>query len=153
MEPSDLLTWPVVPPEQRPKRLFHAGIVDKKADEYLISVGWLPIDVRLLPNETDDEKRYALKAWLEGIRFGTIELDPRLSKWLELESKVYEIHKGVPEKKNDAESNTGDSNSSTFMLDFGKSRPFSTSWDEKLSLTQRKRGRKAKAAELPDEDE
>jgi hypothetical protein len=156
MEPTDLLQWPVVPPEQRPKKLFHAGLVDKKADEYLIGAGWLPIDVRLLPNETDEHRRYALKAWLEGIRFGTIELDPRLAKWLELESKVYEIHKGVPEKPKDDPSNRSDSQSTTFLLSFGTDRPYSTSWDEKLAKTKRKGGRKSKADKEmspPDEDE
>jgi len=141
-------SWPEVPNEQRQKKLFHCGLIGEKAAFGLRIKGWDPIDVRLLPNETDEHRRLALKAWLEGIRLGTIELDPRLAKWLELESKVYEIHKGVAEKPlNEDTLQDAGSTSTNFVLDFGKDRPYTTTADEKLTASKRKRGRSHKEFE------
>jgi len=115
--------------------------VDAKADAVLIAKGWMPIDVRLLPNVTDDDRRLSLKAWLEGIRHGTIELDPRLSKWLELEAKVYEIHKGVADKPSH---NVDDSGKSVdYMLNFGSASPWTSTLEIKAKSTKKKRGRHA----------
>ena len=80
-------TWPDVPEKQRPKRLPHAGAIDKDAVEILRTKGWEPIDVRLLPNASDAERGSALKATLEGIRFGTIACEASMQKFLDLEAR------------------------------------------------------------------
>lgn len=147
MKREDLLSWPEVPVSDRPKPLFHIGLVDEKVGLFLINAGWKPTDVRLMPSNTDDDRRASLKAMLEGIRFGTIEMDPKISKWLELETKVYEIHKGVP-TKNDSDTPQSDVQSSDFVLSFGRQSPWSTTTADKDLLTRRKKPH-AKKKDLP----
>lgn len=139
---AEFATWPEVPAEQRQKVLYHRGMISEKAAFGLTIKGWKPVDVRLLPNATDDDRRLALKAWLEGLRFGTIELDPKLAKWLELEAKVYEIHKGVGEKPVEAAESSVQS--TDYVLSFGTERSYTTTADEKLTLAKRKRGKRPK---------
>lgn len=129
-----------MPKEQRPKKLYHAGGIEESTLSSLIERGWDPIDVRLLPNETDEDRRLALKARLEGIRYGTIDMDPKLSKWMELEAKVYEIHKGVADRPKDQETDEQVRASLDYVLDFGASRQFATTLDEfEKAKTKKKR--------------
>ena len=79
--------WPAVPEDQRPKRLPHSTVLRLEDQELLAAKGWRPMDVRLLPNNNDAERGEALKAWLEGIRMGTIEADAKLLRFLDLEAR------------------------------------------------------------------
>lgn len=81
-------SWPVVPAEQRPKRLPHIGAITESDSAMLQAKGWEPIDVRLMPNATDAERGMSLKATLEGIRLGTIEAEPKIQKFLDLEARA-----------------------------------------------------------------
>lgn len=81
-------TWPDVPDNLRPKRLPHNGLVDKVAGELLRGKGWDPIDVRLMSANSDAERGMCLKAFLEGVRLGTIEMDFKLQKFLDLEARL-----------------------------------------------------------------
>jgi hypothetical protein len=150
-DPTDLLHWPEVPPDQRPKKLFHSGLIKPDIDKVLREKGWDPVDVRLISNITDDDRRAALKAWLEGIRFGTIEVDPRNAKWMELETKVYEIHKGVAtkiDKDEDSDKTVDD------VLSFGNSKQFSTPDDIKKKRSKKIKGRRTEEARnAPDQEE
>lgn len=70
---------------KKKRKIYHAGCVDLSNAAEL---GWEPIDVRLMPNETDDQRRDAVRATLEGIRFGTISADNKQLRALELEARV-----------------------------------------------------------------
>jgi hypothetical protein len=88
MSSIDFLSWPAVPEKQRPKRLYHAG-VEPQEFEALISAGWAPEDVRLMASETDEEKASAIKAWLEGVRLGSIEPGKGIMRFVELEARIF----------------------------------------------------------------
>jgi len=85
----DFSQWPVVPQEQRPKKLFYLGALDEEQALALTAAGWQPVDVRLLPQTTDDEQIAAIKAWLQGVRLGSIEAKASQVRFCELEGKVY----------------------------------------------------------------
>jgi len=87
-EKSRWADWPNVPLEQRPKRLPHSCVLSEDDLELLASKGWQPLDVRLIPNGNDAERGEALKAWLEGIRLGTINADKDLLRFLDLEARA-----------------------------------------------------------------
>jgi hypothetical protein len=145
------LDWPEVPPAMRPKKLPHHGL-DKATIDALKNLGWDPQDVRLLPNITDGDRAEALKAWLEGIRYGTIIMDPKAAKWLELESRVYGLHagKGVTGTKSsslDGSLSDSDDNYVDIMLQFGNDKPWTTTADQKAENTKRKPGRTPKKYE------
>ncbi len=89
MATLDFSNWPVVPQEQRPKKLYYLGQLDGDQGAALIAAGWDPIDVRLLPQTTDDEQVAAIKAWLQGLRLGSIESKAGQVKFAELEGKLY----------------------------------------------------------------
>lgn len=137
--------WPEVPENQRPKRLPHRGL-DYNTITHLKSRGWDPQDVRLMPNVTDGDRAEALKAWLEGIRYGTIEADPKAAKWIELESRVYGLHagKGVSGGKSGAAQNVGSASDDNYidtMLQFGNDKPWTSTADQKVEATKRKPGK------------
>lgn len=54
----------------------------------LPTLGWEPVDVRLMANKTDEDRRNTVRATLEGVRMGTIEPDVKRLKFLELEAKI-----------------------------------------------------------------
>lgn len=81
-------SWPDVPVESRPKRLPHAGGISSEEIELLASKGWAPLDVRLMPADSDAQRGSCLKAWLEGIRLGTIEADGKIQRFLDLEARA-----------------------------------------------------------------
>lgn len=78
-----------MPGEDRPKRLYINVPLSPDDMTYLISRGWDPTDVRVLPNKTDAQKADTLKAWLEGVRQGSIIVDKDIIKLIELEAKAY----------------------------------------------------------------
>ena len=85
---TDWAAWPEAAADQRPKRLPHTGAIGKDAVEILRAKGWDPIDVRVMPNASDAERGTALKATLEGIRLGTIDVDHKMHKFLLLEAQA-----------------------------------------------------------------
>lgn len=93
--------WPNVPETQKDKRLPHVGEIDESGAAVLSSKGWNPIDVRIMPSANDHDKAEQVKAWLEGVRLGVIEPDPKILKFVELEARTYGLlnSKGPSEKK------------------------------------------------------
>lgn len=76
-----------VPEEKKPLYLYHCAYAPQIVQEAQ-SQGWTVVDVRLMPNKTDDDRRECVKAWLEGMRVGTIEVDIKRLKAIELEAKI-----------------------------------------------------------------
>lgn len=148
-EDSEFLHWPEVPEEQRPKKVYHRGLIKPEWAAILHNKGWDPIDVRLLPNATDTDRAEALKAWLEGIRYGTIEADPKQAKWLELEARVYGLHagKGIPNASGDKKGFIYSDGAIDVALDFGKGSSWSSSAEEKATATKKRAGRRFKDSE------
>ena len=83
-----------------------------------------------------------MKAFLEGVRLGTIEPDSGLLRFLELEAKVYGLTTGknVSGGKSGAAESFEDSSVADILKGFGKSKPFSAKAEEKAKQTKRKRG-------------
>lgn len=99
--------WPDVPPDQRPKRLPHAGAIGKSDQDILKEKGWDPVDIRLLPNTTDVQRGEALKACLEGIRLGTIAPDKSVTKFLELEARALGLTTNRPPQEDKPKDSIG----------------------------------------------
>lgn len=96
--------WPVVPEEQRKKKLFHNRKIGEEDLASLREKGWDPSDVRLLPNGNDGEKAESLKAYLEGLRWGSIINDQAIARYVEIEARVLGLTSGKgPEKTNKRE--------------------------------------------------
>lgn len=108
------------------RKLYHCGLIDPAAGKDLEAKGWEIVDVRLLPHDSDAECRQAVKAYLEGVRFGTIEIGNLTDlKALELEAKIYQLTSGREpsvEKQDDLKDASIDE-----LLDFGRGR-----WDSTL---------------------
>lgn len=155
LDPTEFQHWPEVPKEQRPKRLYHRGII-AGWEPHLTSLGWNVIDVRLLPNATDQDRADSLKCYLEGVRMGTIEAPKELAKWLELEARVYGLHAGkamgTGVSRKTLEYEGEDAESVDFVLDFGKNRPWSTTLDQKAAATRRRTGPRIKKV-VPEQEE
>lgn len=80
--------WPEVPHAQRPKALYHSLLLPQEAINLLKSKGWDPTDVRLMPSDSDSERRLRVRAYLEGLINGTIEVtSPKMYDFIELEAK------------------------------------------------------------------
>ena len=135
---------PEVPQNQRPKRLPHTGITVHLSVKAKNS-GWKPVDIRLMPNETDGDRAEAVKAYLEGIRLGTIDPDPKILKFLELEARIYGLSSG----KSVAAVKPVELDGSDLakVLDFGKTRPWSTKTSEKPQKVGRRSQRNRPAQE------
>lgn len=78
-----------MPKESRPKSLYVNQPLGPEDQAGLIDKGWQTIDVRVLPNKSDNDKATTLKAWLEGVRQGSIILDKDIIKLIELEARTY----------------------------------------------------------------
>ncbi len=111
--------WPTVPDDLRFKILPHAGLVTNEDRKALTSKGWEIQDVRVLPSRSDAERAEALKQWLEGIRLGSIEPNVQVSKFIELEARIYGLSTGKgPSDTPPPEDAMRDME---YMLDFGRS--------------------------------
>lgn len=96
----DPTTWPEVPNDARPKTLYVNLVLDETAKQGLNDKGWIVSDVRLMPSTTDAQRLDVVKAYLEGIRMGSIDTSRDLKEFLDLELYVLGI-KGKVQKAND----------------------------------------------------
>lgn len=80
--------WPSVPTEMRPKPLYVNVVLQGNDAELLKSRGWSVQDVRLMAADSDADRASVVKAVLEGVRQGSIQMSPQALKFLELESRV-----------------------------------------------------------------
>ena len=93
-EPLDPAEWPEVPPDQRPRPLFHDGGIVEAAMPIWVNKGWSPLDVRLMPGKNDNQRREAVKAWLEGIRVGAIDVQVKRLRSIEMEARTLGLMSG-----------------------------------------------------------
>jgi len=81
--------WPGAPEDERPKALYVSDVLPEKVSSWLEEQqGWLIVDVRTMPNKTDGDRADAVKAFLEGVRVGSIEPGKEQLRYIELESKI-----------------------------------------------------------------
>lgn len=85
----DLLTFPDVPLEQRPQKIYIDYMLPSETTEKLNARGWEIIDVRVLPNATDGDRAEAVKVHLQGVRQRTILPPEGTIRHLELEARIY----------------------------------------------------------------
>ena len=114
---------PEVPKDQRPKRCPHYGVDELTAD-FWREMGWEPVDVRLMPNLTDGDRAESVKAYLEGVRLGTIQSDAALLKFIELEARVYGLTSGKAVSTKTRKANVSDEAIDS-ILSFGKTQKWS----------------------------
>lgn len=74
--------------------VFHMTNLTPEQIEELEDKGWVPVDVRLMPDDTDDDKRAQIKATLSGIRHGSIEFNSTQMRMLSEEMKIFKLNKG-----------------------------------------------------------
>lgn len=86
---SDWADWPQVPEEDRPKSLYVNTLIRGPQRREIEQKGWKLVDVRLMPNETDADRAESIKAWLEGVRIGSIQADSAVIKLIELTARAY----------------------------------------------------------------
>ena len=81
--------WPGAPKDERPKALYVSEVLPAKVSAWLESKqGWVIVDVRTMPNKSDGDRAEAVKAFLEGVRVGSIEPGKEQLRYIELESKI-----------------------------------------------------------------
>ena len=99
----DIDTLPEVPEAERPRDLpVNVGI---RAEDRAIlrDLGWVPVDVRLLPSETVGQRVKAIFTTLEGARLGTITLSQSQLRALELEMKAVGLGDNKPVKEDEVQ--------------------------------------------------
>jgi len=138
IESFDFADWPETP---QSKRIYHNGLIDNKNAALLAKKNWIVVDVRLLPSASDSERADALKAWLEGIRFGTIEIDKDQLQSFQLEAKIYGLinqrnSTSTGEKLDKATKQTLDS-----LFDFGRGKDHLASAADKTKAQNKRRTR------------
>lgn len=84
----DVESWPPVPSADRPKPLYVNETLAPEAEATLTQRGWQIVDVRLLPDHSDQERAAAIQATLTGLRVGSIPNRAGLKEYLELEGKT-----------------------------------------------------------------
>ena len=95
----DFNNWPAL---EKPKEVYHMGLITPEAAESLSEKNWRVVDVRTL-----DSGPEAVRAYFEGVRVGTIEHDRSKDKVLELEARSHGLVTGKaiePKKRNKEES-------------------------------------------------
>lgn len=96
---SNLKAWPKAPEAGKALYVDDDLPADLQAD--LAGLGWQLIDVRLMPNDSDGARADAWKAYMEGVRVGSITPDKTKLKFLELEGRALGLlgTKGAPKDK------------------------------------------------------
>ena len=113
--------WPPAPEEERPKALYVNEGLPKVVTDWLRSDrGWKVVDVRVMPNRSDGDRAESVKAYLEGVRCGSIEASKDLLRYIELEARIC----GLLSNKQRADDMVPTVKEATLdkMLDFGKKR-------------------------------
>jgi hypothetical protein len=113
----DWQSFPDVPEILRPKALFHASTIKQEDIKELQSKGWLPTDVRLLPDKEMEQRVQAVLAWLSGVRMGSIIPMQGQAKIIELEMRACGLHVGKAAQSTKKEIASDDLEA---ILDFGK---------------------------------
>ena len=115
--------WPHV----QAKELYHVGDLEIHELGYLEKRGWIVIDIRVLPNESDGDRATCLKNHLEGIRMGTIMPVKEGLRHLELEAKIYGL---ISTKIRPDEVKKAEYTDKTIddILSIGKDKEFSVQW-------------------------
>ena len=142
-EVSRLLDWPELSKEDRPRTLFVDSWVPSSVASKLFEKGWLCTDVRGMLNKTDGDKAECVKAYLEGVRVGTIKSDNSRLRHMELEAKIYGLV-GTKEAAIAQEDSSIPEADLDSLLNFG-----SMEWLESISPPKpepKKRGRPRKKA-------
>jgi hypothetical protein len=81
--------WPSAPEEERPKALYvNEGLPEVVTDWLREERGWKVVDVRVMPNRSDGDRAESVKAFLEGVRCGSIEASKDLLRYIELEARI-----------------------------------------------------------------
>jgi hypothetical protein len=111
--------------------------MDGRALAALERKGWLPVDVRLIGEDSDGDRAEAVKAYLEGVRMGSIAPDSALLRFLELEAKVYGLTSGKASAAKSGAIEGTESKTLTELLNFGKTRTFAAQAGEKPKSTKR----------------
>ena len=109
----DFTAWPKTP---KRRIVYHCGIDDEDL-AHLTGLGWDPVDVRLLPNDEDHQRGEAVKAWLEGVRLGSIDPRGQIAKYVELEARIYGL---TLNKQVDRDKDKVDARDVDQLLDFKK---------------------------------
>lgn len=82
-------SWPVAPEDERPKSLYIAEVLPDVVVRWLREQrGWRVVDVRAMPNRSDADRAEGVKAYLEGVRVGSIEPVKELLRYVELEARI-----------------------------------------------------------------
>ena len=82
-------SWPLAPEDDRPKALYVAESLPAIVSHWLADErGWRVVDVRALPNRSDGDRAEGVKAYLEGVRVGSIEPVKELLRYVELEARI-----------------------------------------------------------------
>jgi len=113
--------WPPAPEEERPKALYvNEGLPRVVTDWLRDDRGWRVVDVRALPNRSDGDRAESVKAYLEGVRVGSIEASKDLLRYIELEARIC----GLLSNKQRADDMvpTVEGDTLEHILDFGKGR-------------------------------
>ena len=113
--------WPEAPAEERPKALYVYETLPEIVSAWLKSKqGWDVLDVRVMPNQSDADRAEGVKAFLEGVRVGSIEPGKEQLRYLELEARIC----GLLSNRSRADDMTPVVKETTLdkMLDFGKKR-------------------------------
>ena len=114
-------TWPIAPEDERPKALYVCENLPEVVTDWLTDTrGWRIVDVRVLPNKSDADRAEGVKAYLEGVRVGSIEPGKEQLRYLELEARIC----GLLSNRSRADDMTPVVKETTLdkMLDFGKKR-------------------------------
>lgn len=111
--------WPYLP-DGVSKIIYVDKALEWSINNNLIKKGYMIVDVRLMPNESADNKKEVIQACLLGIIDGTIVADDEKRKYLELLAKTEGllVSKSISGKFN----LTYDSETLHELLNFGDSR-------------------------------
>ena len=86
-----------------------------------------------MPNKSDGDKAECVKAYLEGVRLGTIKADNARLRHMELEAKIYGLV-GTKEAATDKEEDSLAEDDLDSLLSFG-----SLNWEKELEPPKKKR--------------
>lgn len=96
--PIEWEKWPDVPKGREGMNLYYNVEMDAVQEAALRAKGWNPINTLLMDNDTDGDRAEAIKATYQGVRMGTVALNPTAVKILESEARIYGLTTGKAPK-------------------------------------------------------